>query len=228
MQQTEGYIEKRPNLPIFQANVGEGVQRSFQYDAHRQALYTDVETTNPQGGYDSTVEVCITSHDKDEFAVRCWEMTAAYRARYDADAQNANRPADEVPTEGPGIPLNNEDISESTPVVSEAEREHITDIRQIPTHFTSENPPPTFSPQEPQLRMVSEDDLLASVIMTNQRSAIDDLHTIIDLYVEDEKASQFANRIYERLGRLYDDYGIGKPNKSTQGSDLGGDSDAEG
>lgn len=225
MQKTEGFIEKRHNLPIFQANVGEGVQRSFQYDAQIPALYTDVKSTNEQGGYDTEVEIKITPQDKDEFSVRCWELTAAFRAKYDADAANSNgRPPDDQPTEGPGI-SQEEEVSDSQPVMTEEQRKAVTDIRQIPTQFTQPEQP-TFA--EPQPNMVTEDDLMASVIMTNQRAAIDDLYAIVDIYCDDDKGRDFATRIYERLGRLYDDYGLGNPDRGTQDSDRRGDADAGG
>ena len=226
MQKTEGFIEKRSNLPMFQANVGEGKSRHFQYDAHIPALYTDVKTTNEQGGFDTEVEVAITPADKDEFSVRCWEMTAPFRAKYDADHANSNgKPPDEQPTEGPGIPIQ-EEVADSTPVITEAERQGITDIREIPPNLTPPDPQGTFA--QPQPNLISEDDMVAAVIMTNQRAAIDDLYALVDLYVEDEKAQKFADRIYERLGRLYDDYGLGNSNPATQGSDRSGDDDAEG
>ena len=221
MQKTDQFIEdKRPNLPTFQADVGLGAMQPFQYDAYRKTLYTDLKDVNEKGGFATQVEVAITEQDKDEFAVQCWTMTSAFRAKYDADAaaRQENGAPEDMPTEGPGIPLQDplqdqeEEISESRPLIPEEERRDVKDVRQIPSQFTPFTPPP-------QPAAIDEEDLISAVVITNQRAAIEDLHELLQIYVEDAKAKQFGDRIYKRIGALYNDYGLGNTTQGTPADD---------
>lgn len=205
--------EMPDHLPTFQANVNEGMPRVFYYDPlHKKALYTYVDDVDARGGFESQTIVMITAQSTDEFSVRCWELTAGHRKRLDdqAASQGNDQPEadDTVPVEGPGIQSDAE-VSESTPVLSEEERSQMTDVRQIPSNFT----PPTTPELEPVEESPAGNDVVAAIIITAQRDAVDEFYDYVDLYVEDEKIRKLAENKHRRIERLYERYGLEEANR---------------
>lgn len=201
------------HLPTFQANVNEGMPRVFYYDPmHKKALYTYVDDVDARGGFESQTIVMITAQSTDEFSVRCWELTAGHRKRLDDQAvsQRDGQPEadDTVPVEGPGIQSDAETVSESSPMLPPEEREQFADVRQIPTHFT----PPDAEP-EPSQESPAGEDVVAAILITAQRDAIEDLSDYVELYVEDDKIKQLAENKRRRIEGLYERYGLEEVNR---------------
>jgi len=189
------------NLATFQANVGEGMPRVFRYDYQSKVLYTDVTDTDPAGGFETQTEIPITHGSKDEFSARCWEMTAAYRAKFDGEQNGQSVVPEELPSEGPGIP------KYSQAVIDPELRKQVADVRDLPSNFTQSAAPEP----EPASGGLADEFVSSAVIITNQLSAIEDLSELISLYVEDEKIKTFANNIYNRIQGLYYEQGIASP-----------------
>ena len=132
-------------IPTFQAPVGEGEPRVFYYDMWNKALYTYVDETDTEGGFDITSHIKITAASTDEFSARCWQMTGAHRKKYDDDVASSNgKPvvSSDRPTEGPGINPEEEVISESVPVNAPQEEPYRQFPDEIPAALTPANPPP--------------------------------------------------------------------------------------
>lgn len=203
------------NLPTFQADVGEGRPRVFRakigQTPDQDVLFTDIEEVNAQGGHDQQVELRVTVQNTDEFSQRCWAMTMAQRnqlrARIAADANGGS------PNGQPNITVVEDVVQAEVPADHPAESKPVLGSEANPLQTPYVATPPDPPPDAP--RMMTEEDLIASVLITNQQSAIDDLSEIIAQYVEDEKIKRMAERIYQRIEGFYQKYGIPNPFETT-------------
>lgn len=199
------------NLPTFQADVGEGMPRVFRVHIgqtpEQDVLFTDITSVNEMGGHDQQEELKITAQSTDEYSQRCWSMTQAHRnhlrSRMIADS-NGQPPAEAV---------------ESVAVVENVVQPEEHPAESRPALGTEENPlqtpyvqTPAEQPDAP--RQMTEDDLIASVLISNQQSAIDDLGEIIQQYVDDEKIKRMAEKICRRIEGFYQKYGLANPFES--------------
>lgn len=201
-------------IPTFQAPVGEGEPRVFYYDMWNKALYTYVDETDTEGGFDITSHIKITAASTDEFSARCWQMTGAHRKKYDDDVASSNgKPvvSSDRPTEGPGINPEEEVISESVPVNAPQEEPYRQFPDEIPAALTPANPPP------PPAGTLTEDDMVAAVVITALQGLVKRQYKKIERYIEDDNIKELATDDLQHVQGILSKYGL----ETTQGSDNG-------
>ncbi|MEG9862127.1 MAG: hypothetical protein V6Z81_06450 [Parvularculales bacterium] len=167
-------------------------------------LYTDITEVNEMGGFDQQSELRVTASSTDEYSQRCWSMTQAHRNQLRArNIADANGQPNVATVENVVPPTEADHPAEARPVLG-SEANPVT----APYVATPSEPP------EPSEKVLTEDDLIASILITSQQSAIDDLGEIVEQYVQDEKIKAMANRICCRIEGLYQRHGIANPFES--------------
>ena len=215
LQPSSGPGTSAQNLQTFQCDVGEGNLRVFRVvigsTPAEDVLYTDITEVNEMGGFDQQSELRVTAVSTDEYSQRCWSLTQAHRnqlrARHLADANGQ-------PSQPDGQP----NVSTVENVFPPMEADHPAEARPVlgseANPLTSPYVSTPSEPLEPSEKVLTEDDLIASILITSQQSAIDDLGEIVEQYVEDEKIKAMANRICCRIEGLYERHGIANPFES--------------
>ena len=153
-------------MPNFVVTVpGEGMPRSFRYDATTNMLYTDAERENPIDGmsYQTELEITEKKSQTDPQCLRYWEATSAYRQAYqlcdqeDISIEEALTRVDGIPDGA--LPQNN--------------------TMEFPMH---DSPPVVEQPIPPQV----ESDPIAGIVITNQQLILKMLFELLYQYVSEE------------------------------------------
>lgn len=206
LQPSSGPGVTEQNLQTFQCDVGEGRLRVFRAfigaTPEQDVLYTDIEEVNQMGGFEQQTELKITAQSTDEYSVRCWTMTQAQRNQLRMrKISDANGQPEQVATVESVVP-ETDHPAESKPVLGSSENPLEVPYVQTPTQ-----------PPQPE-RLLTEDDLIASTLISLQQAAIDDMGEMIEQYVDDEKIKQMAKRICRRIEGFYQKYDLPNPFES--------------
>lgn len=187
----------------------------MRYDVVSDVLYTDVNSAHPDGfSYQETLK--ITSRSTDPYSQRVWEITQPQRQfhkeRYEQDMRDMsaippeihkdveNEEREEVVTESK--PVNQQQTGRpmftenGQPVNRPQTQEVATEQMSIPVHQPS----------------LGQEVVILNMLVSDGRSAIEDLGQLFDLYVEDEKIKAFGKNVVKRIQRKYYEYGVSELN----------------
>lgn len=204
----------------------------MRYDVVNDVLYTDVNSFHPDGfTYQEVLK--ITARSLDPYCQRVWEITGPQRhfhkKRYEQDMRDMT-----------GIP------PEIQKDVADAEREEVI-TESKPVHekrpagqqIFSENGEPLLRPQgqqsEPSAEQspiqfippaIDKEVVILNMLVSDGRSAIEDLGQLFELYVEDEKIKAFGASVVKRMQRKYYECGVSEVNPDAEpGASEGSEDD---
>lgn len=224
--------EEASNLIRFQAAVDQsGRLVPMRYDVVNDVLYTDVNSAHPDGfTYQETLH--ITARSTDPYSQRVWEITGPqrqfYRERYEQDmrdmsgippeiqkdVEDAER--EEVITES--VPANNRQTGQA--MFKESGEPETRPQTQAGAPPITEAPHPQLQPGQELIQVGPhpQEIVILNMLVSDGRSAIEDLGQLFELYVEDEKIKAFGANVVKRMQRKYYECGISEFNPDAEQS----------
>jgi len=194
-----------------------------RYDVTAETLYMDVNGEHPDG-FSTQETLKITAHSTDPYCQRIWELTLPqrkfHRERYEKDMRDMTGipqdiRKDVLDAEQGG---NKEVVTESVPVNEQREPGHIFNAEDQSQQVAPpiEEVHPLQPEQVPIQPAVTEEMIILNMLVSDGRSAIEDLGNLFDLYVEDEKIKVFGANVVKRIQRKYYEYGISEFNPDAE------------
>lgn len=225
------------NLIRFQVPLDKsGRPTPVRYDVVSDVIYIDVNSAHPDG-FSLQETLKINSHSTDPYAQQVWELTRAQRQAYkdrykkDKDDMDDMRDMSGIPQE---IRQDVEDaereevITESKPVNERSQGEQMftaagepttrpqtqqgADLEQVPVQQMQSVQEPIQVPQP----TMGQEVVMLNLLVSDGRSAIEDLGQLFELYVEDEKIKAFGANVVKRIQRKYYEYGVSEFNPDAE------------
>lgn len=195
-------LDEPGNLVHLQISLSaSGPMTSVRYDVVSDILYMDVHGQHPDG-FASQETLKITARSLDPYSQRVWELTAPqrkfYKERYSSDMRDMRGIPPEIQQDVLDAERN-EEVSESAAVNTQGPAVNT----QGPAMRSQ-----SFAPEQ----SLNQDFLILNTLVSDGRSAIEDLGQLFELYVEDEKIRAFGANVVKRIQRKYYEYGISEYN----------------
>ena len=207
-----------------------------RYDVVADIVYMDVNGEHPDG-FSTQETLKINARSTDPYCKRIWELTAPQRKfhkeRYEADMRDMTGIPKEIQRDVIAAERGGdreEVITESVPVdeqrqpgqVFNAEGEPVTRPQTPEAGVLSEEQVQQMQPgQQPipiPVPTFSQEIMMLNNLVSDGRSAIEDLGQLFELYVEDEKIKAFGANVVKRIQRKYYEYGISEFNPDADGA----------
>ena len=221
--------EEPSNLIRLQVSLDKsGRLTPVRYDVISDAIYMDVNGEHPDG-FSSQETLKVTARSSDPYSVRIWELTEPQRkfhkARYKQDMRDMTGIPQMIQQDVRDAERGGEQGSEREEVITESVA---ANERHPGQSMFQEEGEPVTRPQTPQgalagehlhpgqhsiqVPMFSQEMMLLNNLVSDGRSAIEDLGQLFDLYVEDEKIKAFGANVVKRIQRKYYEYGVSDVN----------------
>lgn len=220
--------EEASNLIRFQVSIDRsGRQIPMRYDVVGDVLYTDVNSAHPDGfSYQETLK--ITSRSTDPYSQRVWEITQPqrhfYKERYKQDMQDLSgippeirkdvedAEREEVVTESK--PANERQTGQ--PMFKEHGEPETRPQTQAGVQNITEMPMQNMQPGQVQQLSIGQEVVILNMLVSDGKSAIEDLGQLFELYVEDDKIKAFGASVVKRMQRKYYELGVSEFNPDAE------------
>lgn len=209
-----------------------------RYDVVSDILYMDVNGEHPDG-FSTQETLKITARSTDPYSQRIRELTAPqrkfHRERYEQDMRDMSDIPQEIrrdviDAEGGG--QREEVVTESVPAneqrqpgtiftangepATRPQTEQSEHIHQVPTQQDAPQLHPGQVPIQVQAPVINQEIMILNNLVSDGRSAIEDLGQLFELYVEDDKIKAFGASVVKRMQRKYYEYGISEFNPDAE------------